>query len=63
MAESMDDRPKMPSSRKPGWRSPETSEADANSSGSHDANMQLILRRLADEQRTTTRKKWWKVRP
>jgi hypothetical protein len=63
MSESRHEGSEQPSDRKRGWRSPDNIGTEPDASGTHEANRQLILRRLADEQRTTAKKRWWKTRP
>jgi hypothetical protein len=42
------------------WASPERPDEDPARTLTYDANLQLILRRLADEQRTARVRKWWR---
>jgi hypothetical protein len=64
MAESIDHIPNESNVRRSnGWAPSMSPSEDHERALSHYANMQLILRRLADEQRTTGWKKWWKSKP
>jgi hypothetical protein len=61
MSDSADHYPKDPKPRKIAWASPkQRSEDEPGRPMNYNANMQLILRRLADEKRTTGWRKWWK---
>jgi hypothetical protein len=63
MSEPTDHHPQDPKPRKLALAFPKRSEDEPGRPASYEANMQLILRRLADEKRTTGWKKWWKSHP